>query len=117
MMGSQIVFTTIISFILYKTIRSYREKRLSRLFLSFWILLWVIVLYLVYDQSLLSSVAHMLGIGRGVDSALYLSVILLFYSVYLLFGLVFSIEQKLTTLVRQEALKTPRIQKRGKKQS
>jgi len=46
-----------------------------------------------------------LGIGRGVDLAIYVSVICLFYLVYKLFIKIQSLERQITLLVRKLAQK------------
>ena len=105
LMGSQIILSAIVLFILIKTFKSYRKKQMSSSFSIVWCLFWCAVLFVIYYPGFLSSIASMLGIGRGVDLAIYVSVICLFYLVYKLFIKIQSLERQITLLVRKLAVK------------
>lgn len=105
MMGSQIILSIIIFFIILKTFRSYLIKKISSAFFILWLFFWLAVLFLIHYTAILSSIAKLLGIGRGVDLAIYTSIILIFYLLYVLFVRISEIEKKIEKIVRKEALK------------
>lgn len=108
---SQLLLSTIIIFIIYKTVLSFKRGNLSRNFTSVWLLLWISVLFFIFEQNTLIRVAHFLGISRGVDLVIYLAVILTFYLIYKIFYFLNQINQKITEIIREIAVNNP---KKGK---
>lgn len=107
MLTSQLFLGVIIIFIIYKTFLSYKHGNLSKSFTLVWLILWTFVLVLIFEQNTLIKVAHLIGISRGVDLVIYLSIILLFYLVYRIFFKLNDINQKLTKIIREEAIRHP----------
>jgi hypothetical protein len=106
MLVSQIFLSTIILFILVKTIVNLRrEKLIDKTFYWLWIGFWLVVLFLIHFTDILSSLAHLLGIGRGVDLAVYTSIILIFYLLFVFFKRLNKIEKEITKIVREIAMK------------
>jgi hypothetical protein len=106
MLASQIFLSTIILFILVKTIVNLRrEKLIDKTFYWLWIGFWLLVLFLIHFTGILSSLAHLLGIGRGVDLAVYTSIILIFYLLFVFFNRIKKLEKQLTEITRNLALK------------
>jgi hypothetical protein len=106
MLASQIFLSTIIFFILVKTIINLRrEKLIDKTFYWLWIGFWLVVLFLIHFTGILSSLAHLLGIGRGVDLAVYTSIILIFYLLFVFFKRLNKIEKEITKIVREIAMK------------
>lgn len=67
--------------------------------------IWLVGLFAIYYPGLLSKVANLLGVGRGVDFALYLSIILLFYLIYKINIKMEKLNKDLTKLVRKIVIK------------
>lgn len=101
LMGSQIILSVIILFILFKTWHSYKKKQISNSFSFFWVLIWLGGLFVIFYPGFLTRIADLLNIGRGVDFALYVSIILLFYLVYKINLKIGKINRDLTKLVRK----------------
>lgn len=70
-----------------------------------WTVVWIGAGIIVCLPGLTSVFAHIVGIGRGVDLAVYLSVFLLFLLVFHLHVMHDRMERSLTELVRQDALR------------
>ena len=104
LMGSQIILSAIVFFILIKTFKSYRKKQMSSSFSIVWCLFWCAVLFVIYYPGFLSGIASMLGIGRGVDFALYVSIISLFYLIYIINLKVEKLNRDLTKIIRKIAI-------------
>lgn len=105
LLGSQLILSIFILFILLKTFHSYRTKQISTSFFILWVLLWMAGLFAIYYPGLLTKMAGLLNIGRGVDFALYVSIILLFYLVYKVNLKIGKLNKDLTKLVRKISIK------------
>ncbi len=95
-------------FCLYAALRvaqKIRSRALSRRWGSFWMAFWLggaIVISLPWTTSLL---AARLGVTRGVDLVIYVSIIALFYLVFRLTLKIERQERQITKLVREIALR------------
>jgi len=110
-LGSQLILSIVILFILIKTWNSYRAKKMSTSFSIFWVMFWSAALFVIFYPGFLTKIANILNIGRGVDFALYVSIILLFYSVYKLNIKIGKLNRDLTKIVRKIAIKRIKIGK------
>lgn len=70
-----------------------------------WTLVWIAAGVVIILPETTSAVAHLLGVGRGVDLVLYASVVLLFFLVFKLFTSLDRLEKILTDIVRKDALR------------
>jgi len=91
-------------FAIIKVIMRFRvgDLRLSGLVL--WILFWVLggVIVILPDSTFYF--AKLLGIGRGADLVVYVSVILLFFIIFKLMVRIEKMEKNITKIVRKETL-------------
>lgn len=102
---SQLLLTAIILFVMLRSYQAYKKKNLSERFILVWTGFWIGVLVLIYQKDFVSRLANSLGISRGVDLIIYLSLIVLFFLIYKIFILINIYDEKLTQLVRKNALK------------
>lgn len=106
MLASQIILSIVIVFFIFKILLNYFfKKNISRKFFIFWIIFWLVVLFFINYTPLLSLLAKKLGIGRGVDLAVYTSIIFIFYALYLINVELDNIKKKIEKLVRELAIK------------
>jgi small membrane protein len=106
MLASQIILSIIIIFFILKiTINFFVKKNISSKFFIFWLFLWFLGLLFINFTPLLSFLAKKLGIGRGVDLAVYTSIILIFYFLYLINVEIYELKKRIEKLVRELALK------------
>ncbi len=101
---SQIIFSAVVIFIIYRTVVSYLRRKISKLFTLIWLCLWLFILSTLFNQYFITWVAGIVGIGRGVDVAVYASVIVIFYLLYVVFVKLNEVEAKFTEIVRKSAL-------------
>jgi small membrane protein len=71
----------------------------------FWMFVWGIAAFFVFFPSASSYLADFIGVGRGADALIYLSIMILFYGVYRIYIKLEKIERSFTKLIRHEALK------------
>ncbi|HBK35325.1 MAG: hypothetical protein UU08_C0011G0014 [Candidatus Uhrbacteria bacterium GW2011_GWE2_40_58] len=103
----QLIQYVIILFALFAVGRvfvQYRRGNVSVKWLIFWILFWVLTGLVVWLPQTTEIVARFVGVGRGVDVAIYISIPVLFYLVFRLFVRMEDIDRDMTTLVRKIAL-------------
>lgn len=103
---AQLTFSSIVLFILYRTIHSLRKRDMMPFFGLYWIVFWLVILFFIVRDDLLITVAHKLGVSRGVDLAIYISIAVIFYLLYKIFVRLEQIQAQMTKLVRNDALKT-----------
>ncbi|MEN9558568.1 MAG: hypothetical protein RL141_937 [Candidatus Parcubacteria bacterium] len=70
-----------------------------------WCALWVAAATVVLLPKTTSVIAQLVGVGRGVDAVVYLSITLLFVLLFRVFLTLDRLDQQLTGMVRREALR------------
>ena len=101
----QLVLIVFAAFGFGAAIQRFRRGGLSRLQLMLWSLLWIGIIAVVLRPETASFLARSLGVGRGADVVVYLSIASLFYLQFRLFGRLEDHERQITTLTRELALK------------
>lgn len=102
---SQVLLTTIVLFVISRTLSAYARRDLTLPFTFIWLLFWLSIVFMIFNQRLVSSVAKLVGISRGVDLVIYVSLIVIFYTIYKFLLYVSGLEKTITKLVRQIALR------------
>lgn len=70
----------------------------------FWTLIWVLAILAIVRPELTTQVANRLGIGRGADAVLYISIVLLFYLNFRTNVMLENLRHDITKLTRTIAL-------------
>lgn len=71
----------------------------------FWALVWLLALVAVVRPEVTTRLANRLGVGRGVDAAVYISIVLLFYLNFRTNVMIENLRHEITKLTRAIALK------------
>jgi small membrane protein len=90
--------------VLYAFMR-YRAKRLTLREFILWALLWTGVTIVALLPNIIGRIAGLLGIGRGIDVIIYLSILMLFYLNFRLYMKIDDTQKDITRLVRALALR------------
>lgn len=101
----QILLTIFIVFILFKLFLQKQKSQISLMSFLIWVLLWLVVLVVFWLPDSTSYLAAWLGIGRGADLAVYISIVVIFYMIFRIFVRLNTIDENITKLVRDEAIK------------
>ena len=101
----QILITIVALTALGAVARAFARGALSRVGLMVWLVLWVGVGVLVWVPEVTNRIAALLGVGRGADAIFYVSIVLLFYMMFRLYGKIENLEHQLSDLVKKIALK------------
>ncbi len=100
----QIIVTLFILLVAGRVIKKFKDRLLKPSELAGWLMLWLGVLTVFWLPQTTSYLASLLGIGRGVDLAIYLALLLLFYLILRLYLKLDKQQQEITKIVRHLAL-------------
>jgi hypothetical protein len=86
-------------FVISRVVLRWKDKQLTMKSGIFWVVLWTLIFGISIYPKLSQKIASWIGIGRGVDSAFFIAVILLFYLIFRLYIKIDKIDKDLTSLV------------------
>ena len=101
----QILALIYVMFALSRAILRAKDKKISLFELLFWFGIWGGLIFVIFFPNLVSKLADIVGIGRGVDVIIYMSIALLFYLVFRLYVKIEETEREITKIVREISLK------------
>jgi len=104
MIVTQILMTIFVLFAASRVVLRFKEGKISLVAMVAWVFLWIAVEIVIWIPEATTSIARILGIGRGADLIIYGSVVVLFYLVFRIYVKLEDIERQITTLVRKIAL-------------
>ena len=82
-----------------------REGSLGTGMFLFWATVWVLAIFAVLNPNLTTEFANRIGVQRGTDAVMYISIILLFYLVFRANVQLENLRHDITKLTREIALK------------
>ena len=109
-----IIQILLVLFALYaigRTFFQFRSGHVGKGGVVFWTLFWLLVGVVALMPQTTDIVARFVGVGRGADLAIYLSLIALFFLIFRIFVKLEHVEREITTVVRKLALKEEEDQK------
>jgi hypothetical protein len=101
----QILIIIFALFALSRAFLRFKDNKLTKNEFLFWTLIWLVAIVISFIPSLLIYLSKWLGIGRGADLIVYISIIILFYIIFRLYVKLESVEKEITQVVRKLALK------------
>lgn len=104
MTAIQFFLILIFFFALFKVGFRFRDKEIKPLNALIWFGFWSAAIIVVLRPGLAVWLAQFLGVGRGVDAVIYLTMAGLAFFMFRLWIRLEKIEKHLTSLVRQNAL-------------
>jgi small membrane protein len=105
MQAIQIVLTCFAVFAASRILIRYRRGGMRALHLVLWLIFWAAVIVVSVHPDTTNRLANILGVGRGVDTAMYLSLLLIFYLLFRSFAKIEDMDRQLTRVVRANALR------------
>lgn len=102
---TQIILFIFLIFALSRVFFRFKDGILPLFGFLFWSIIFGIAIVLVLFPDLSSRFAKIVGIGRGADIVLYVSIVLLFYLIFRLYIYMEDVRRDLSTLVQKLALK------------
>ncbi len=100
----QLILILFILFAVTKVALRYKDKIISLQEFILWTIFWFMVGFVVILPETTSFVANLVGVGRGVDLVIYISILILFYIAFRILVRLDKIEKNITKIVRKMAL-------------
>ena len=100
----QIIVVLFILFAVSRVFLRFKEKSITLGEFFVWTFIWLAIGVVVLLPHTASLIAHFLGVGRGADAIIYLSLIVLFYGLFRIYVKLEFIEHEITQVVRKIAL-------------
>ncbi|MFA4845271.1 MAG: DUF2304 family protein [Patescibacteria group bacterium] len=88
-------------FAITRTVLQFKRGALSSLWLLFWILFWLVAGVVAALPQTADALARLVGVGRGADVVIYLSLVVIFYLIFRLYVKIEQVESEITRLVRK----------------
>jgi small membrane protein len=101
----QIVLICFAVFATSRALIRFRRGGMRMVDLGLWLLFWAAVFVVALLPDTTNLLARWLGVGRGVDTAMYLSLLLIFYLLFRSFAKIEDLDRQLTRVVRANALR------------
>lgn len=114
--AAQVFLLSLVALIMGLVILRHRQRKIGTFALLFWLFLWTGAAVIILFPNSTMVVANFLGIGRGSDLILYLSVILIFYLLFRLYVRLEQMDQGITQIVRALALRDAGLTHSGDEQ-
>ncbi len=106
----QIILILFAIFAMSRVFTRFRRGGLRLPHLGLWLLFWVLVVVAALRPEATDLLARWVGVGRGVDTAMYLGFLMIFYLVFRAFGKLEDLDRQLTRIVRANAIKDAEAQ-------
>lgn len=100
----QILIVLFSLFAITRALRQFRQGALTIAWLIVWVFFWLAVGGVVLAPQTTDALARFVGVGRGADFIIYISLTALFYLAFRLFVKIEDVEREITRLVRKLAL-------------
>jgi hypothetical protein len=81
----------------------------------FWIVVWLTIVFLTLFPQITDKLSAVMGIGRGIDTAFFLAIILLFYIVFRLYVKIDELDKRLTELTINSSKEIHKLKRHFKK--
>jgi hypothetical protein len=101
MSGIQIILIAGVLLIVLSFVSKFRKTIIDFALL---LLLSLVALVIILDPGLTTKIAQLLGVGRGADLLLYLSVLIFWFLVIKLYARIRTLEKGMTEILRQQAI-------------
>lgn len=105
----QLTLILLIVFTFTRVLLRMKEGTLEFGAFIFWVSVWLCALIIVIWPGTASRIATTIGVGRGADAVVYISLVVLFYLIFRTNVALENIRHELTELVRQLALNDEKI--------
>lgn len=97
----QILIVLFIVYVFGRMLKKFRKGELSRREFIWWAILWSVIITATLLPKTTDIVANFLGVGRGYDLSVYISIIILFYLMFRMMIKIDQIDRNITKIVRK----------------
>ena len=100
----QIILSLFIIFVVSAIIFKYKRKEITVREFIFWLFFWALALAAVVSPQSTDKIAEIVGVVRGADLLVYISIFILIFIIFKVFVKLEKIERNITKIVRKIAL-------------
>jgi hypothetical protein len=100
----QIIVSIFVAMNFWRIYSQVKAQKITIASFAWWLVLWLAVLVVFWVPDSTGYLALTLGITRGADLMIYLSVLVIFYLLFKIFVRMNKIDESITKLVRQRTL-------------
>jgi len=100
----QILIIFFIIFVLARIIRQFKMGEITNRELFIWFVFWAVVAMAVMVPKKTDDIARLLGVARGADMLVYLSILGLFFIVFKMIVKLERIDKNITKIIRKISL-------------
>ena len=111
MIPVQFLAVILIILVLIKTIVDFKKNKITPSAFLFWLTLWLVILVVVVLPQVTVFLAMLLGIGRGMDVAVYFSILFIFFILFKIIARLEKMKQEITKIVQEDALQKGKFKK------
>jgi hypothetical protein len=104
-MPVQIILISFLIFALSRVLLRFRGGQIKSGEFIFWGVLFFLAIIGILFPEETTSIANFLGVGRGVDLVVYVSLVTLFYLVFRVYVLLQDTQKEISEIVREVALR------------
>ena len=101
----QIIVSLFVLLVVFRLFKKYKDNTLKTSEFVSWLLIWLAVVVVFWLPQTASYLALILGIGRGVDLAIYVALLIIFYLILMFYLKIDKQQREITKIVRHLALK------------
>ena len=100
----QVIAIIIALFAVSRAFLRLKEHKISIVSFIFWAIVWAAVVVIAFIPNATSYFSSFLGIGRGIDFVVYLSILMLFYLIFRIYVRLEALNSSITKLTRAIAI-------------
>ncbi len=100
----QIIIIIFVLLIFWQTFLKFKKKEINILELLIWSIIWSAIVFVVINPNIANFIANLVGVGRGADLVIYISIITIFYLLFRIIVKIERIERDITKIIRKIAL-------------
>ncbi|MDD5145559.1 MAG: DUF2304 family protein [Candidatus Pacebacteria bacterium] len=101
----QIIGAGFVILIIIKTASDFKKKKLNLPAFLFWTFIWTVILVVAFLPQVTNFFANLLGVGRGIDVAIYFSILIIFFILFQIISRLETMKREITEIVRHISLK------------
>ena len=101
----QIFLVVFALFAIVRTVKQHLTQKVSAYWVLVWTLIWLMVIVVAVVPASTTTIANLVGVGRGADLVVYTGLISLFFTVYRLLVVSEQQRQEITKLTRELSIK------------
>ncbi|MBC8495525.1 DUF2304 family protein [archaeon] len=110
----EIIQVLVILFVIFaysRVLLRFKDKQMRLREFTFWTIIWAAVVIVAVLPAFTGWLSNKVGIGRPIDIAVYVSIVLVFYLIFRMYVKFEKLDQNITKLVRTVAIEKEKKKK------